>query len=345
MSRIAVIAYETTRAVNSSMMMHVNMMASCDHDITLVVSNKVDSDFFEGCNYKIKNYSSKKELKDILKQERIDAIWCTNSVYVLYLKWIGIKLPIYLWMQGDTPAESYMAHHSKVRRYLLQRVVSFSFRKVKGIVYVSEAMKEYYKSHYRKTPNNCIVVPCLSEFDAVELKKERIPNSFVYIGGLSVWQCFEEMLHIYKGIRTNDSVMHIITLDHQAAHEMVKEIIGDENNIEIYGITDRNKIPEVLSQFQYGFLIRRSDVVNLVSSPIKFLEYISCGVDVIMTDAVASYAQIVNDYGIGTIVKVDEVTKIKPFSNRARTVYKELFNRDLYVERYNKLLNNQMHTK
>lgn len=53
MSRIAVIAYETTHAVNSSMMMHVNMMASCDHDITLVVSNKVDSDFFEGYNYKI----------------------------------------------------------------------------------------------------------------------------------------------------------------------------------------------------------------------------------------------------------------------------------------------------
>lgn len=338
MSRIAVIAYETTRAVNSSMMMHVDMMADCGHDITLVVSSKVNNDFFKEFEYKIRNYSSKKELKEILKQEHIEAIWCTNSVYVLYLTWIRIKLPIYLWMQGDTPAESYMAHHSKIRRYLLQRVVSFSFRKVKGIVYVSTAMKEYYESHYRKTPSNNIIVPCLSEFDAVEVKKERIPCSFVYIGGLAVWQCFDEMLNLYKSVRTKDSLLHIITLDNQAAHEKVRTIIGDEDNIEIYGITDRHKIPEVLSQFQYGFLIRRNDVVNLVSSPIKFLEYISCGVDVIMTDAVASYAKIVEDYGIGTVVSIDKVTKIKPFSNRARSVYKELFNRDMYVERYKKLL-------
>lgn len=338
MSHIAVIAYETTRAVCSSMMMHVELMADCGHDITLVVSNKVDNDIFEGYKYKIISYSSKKELKEILNTGRFDKIWCTNSVYVLYLTLIGIKLPIYLWMQGDTPAESYMAHHSKIRRYLLQKVLSYSFKKVAGIVYVSDAMKDYYETKYKKTPSKNIVVPCLSEFDGAQVSIKRIPNSYVYIGGLSVWQCFDETLQIYKSVRTDGSVLHIITLDIDKAHEKVRSIIGDEKNIEIYGITDRNKIPEVLNKFQYGFLIRRNDIVNLVSSPIKFLEYISCGVNVIMTDAVASYSRIVEEYEIGSVVKIGEKPCIKPYSARAKGVYKELFNRDLYLERYKMLL-------
>lgn len=338
MNKIAVIAYETTHAVCSSMMMHVDMMADCGHEITLVVSDKVDLAFFEGYKYKTITYSSGKDLKKILKIKAYDKIWCTNSVYVLYMRLIGVRIPIYLWMQGDTPAESYMAHHSKLRRYLIQRVVAFSFRRVSGIVYVSDAMKEYYEANYRKTPKNNIVVPCLSEFDAVATSNQRTPNSYVYIGGLSVWQCFDEILHIYKSVRTKDSVFHIITLDTERAKEKVNAIVGDMNNIEVYGITDRNKIPVTLSQFQYGFLIRRNDVVNLVSSPIKFLEYISCGVDVIMTDAVPSYAKIVRDYHIGTVVTLGEQCNIMPYSNRASAVYRELFNREIFVNRYRELL-------
>ena len=338
MIKIAVIAYETTKAVCSSMMMHVNMMSDCGCDITMVISNDIDKQFFEGCKYKKEYYSSRKELKGILKKKSFDKIWCTNSVYVLYLKLIGVKTPICLWMQGDTPAESYMAHHSKIRRFLLQRVVAFSFRNVAGIIYVSDAMKEYYEAHYRKTPDNNIIVPCLSEFQGLAKESERIPNSFVYIGGLSVWQCFDEILQIYKSIRTDDSVFHIITLDVDKAREKVTDIMGDSSNIEIYSIKDRNEIPDVLKKFQYGFLIRKNDIVNLVSSPIKFLEYISCGVDVIMTDAIPSYAKLVEEKGIGTVVKIGERPQIRPYSSNANRVYQELFRRDIYLNRYNVLI-------
>lgn len=338
MSRIAVIAYETSRAICSSMMMHVDMMGDCGHEISLVISSKVNHQWFEGFDYKKITYSSRQELKKILNQKDFDIIWCTNSVYVLYMKLIGVKLPVYLWMQGDTPAESYMAHHSKLRRYLLQRVVAYSFRKVAGIVYVSDAMKEYYETHYKRTSKNSIVVPCLSEFAEIVVKTERIPNSFVYIGGMSIWQCFDEILQLYKQIRTDETVFHIITLDTTKARQKVIDVIGDNTNIEIYSIKEREKIPMVLSQFQYGFLIRRNDVVNLVSSPIKFLEYISCGVNVIMTDAVPSYSKIVKKYGIGTVVSMNAPIHINQFVQGAQDVYKKLFNRAIYVEKYRNLL-------
>ena len=180
MSRIAVIAYETTRAVCSSMMMHVDMMAECGHDIMLVISNKVDKDIFERYKYNYTYYSSKNELKEILKSGGFNKIWCTNSVYVLYLSLIGIKLPIYLWMQGDTPAESYMAHHSKIRRYLLQKVVSFSFKRVAGIVYVSDAMKNYYENmtpKQKQIRDNCNKMKSEVYHKAMELYYQAQENN------------------------------------------------------------------------------------------------------------------------------------------------------------------------
>ena len=76
-----------------------------------------------------------------------------------------------------------------------------------------------------------------------------------------------------------------------------------------------------------------------MSSPIKFLEYISCGVNVIMTDAVPSYAKIVKDNQIGTIISLDaDHFLINHFSPDAKEIYEKFFNRKTYVDRYRKLM-------
>ena len=201
--------------------------------------------------------------------------------------------------------------------------------------YVSDAMKEYYENKYGVRTKS-IVVPCLSEFANSKVENvERIPNSFVYIGGLSVWQCFDEILKLYAKIRTDKSVFHIITLNTEAARKKVIEIVDDDKNIEIYGITDRTQIPATLNKFEYGFLIRKNDVVNQVAAPIKFLEYLSCGVNVIMTDAVPSYAKLVEDTNVGTVVDMNaENINIKSYNPNAKEVYKKYFNRELYIDKY-----------
>lgn len=332
--KIAIITNDTNPAVCSSLMMHVNMISACGHSITIVALNKIDSSYFGDCKYKILNYSSSKELKTLLRTNSFDKILCISSTYVLYLTLIGIKLPIYLWMQGDLPAESYMRNHNIFRKIILQLIVAFSLIKTKGVIYVSDTMKNFYESKYRITPKNSIVIPCLSEFKTSKYDIKRIPNSFVYIGGLSVWQCFDETLNIYKKLRTDDSIFHIITHDTNEAKRKVDSIIGDFHNIKIYCISNRALIPETLSQFQYGFLIRKNDDVNLVSSPIKFLEYISCGVNVIMTEAVPSYADIVKQYQIGSIANINGTVHLHPYNEAAQIIYNQLFNHDKYIQRY-----------
>lgn len=339
MKKVAIVAYETNPAVCSSMMMHVDMLAENGCNIVMIISSKIDDSIFDEYDFEKIKYNGINELKGILNKIQIDAIWCTNSIYVNLLSIIAPKYPIILWMQGDAAHESYMKHHSKIRRFIIQRIIHRSFRKASGVVFVSESMAEYYKSEYGFS-KPYIVVPCLSEFASYELKAKKLPDSYVYIGGLSVWQCFDEILRIYKKIRTSTSVFHIITLDTKKAEDKVQKIIGDRNNIEIYSINDRCRIPSILEQFEYGFLIRKESVVNLVSSPIKFLEYLSCGVNVIITNAVPSYAKLVKDEGIGTVVSLEqEKYSIQPFSSHAKDVYNKYFARERFLNRYNFLIN------
>lgn len=338
MSRIAIVAYETNPAVCSSMMMHVDMMADCGHDIVMLIQNKVDMSLFKDYSYKKDCFEMPSELPELFSKYKTEKIWCTNVMYFIKLVRLT-KLPIYLWKQGDAAAESYMKHHSYLRKWVLQLIDAYTLRKVAGVIYVSDAMKEYYENKYG-VKTKSIVVPCLSEFANTKIENvERIPNSFVYIGGLSVWQCFDEILKLYAKIRTYKSVFHIITLNTEAARKKVIDIIGDDKNIEIYGITDRTQIPGTLNKFEYGFLIRKNDVVNQVAAPIKFLEYLSCGVNVIMTDAVPSYAKLVKENNVGTVVDMNaENITINPYNPNAKEVYKKYFNRESYVDKYRSLL-------
>lgn len=337
---IAIVAYETNAAVNSSMMMHVDMIRDAGYRVTLFVQKTVNLDYFRNYDYPIVTFNSPKELSALFVRNNIEKVWCTNPMYVLKLVHIT-KLPIYLWKQGDTASESFMKHRNYLRKWVLQLIDAYTLRRVAGVVYVSESMKNYYENKYNIKAKN-IIVPCLSEFADYETSVERMPNSFVYIGGLSVWQCFDEILQIYAKIRTPDSIFHVITLEVDDAKKKVLHYIGDDKNIEIYGINDRKLIPEVLHRFQYGFLIRKNDIVNMVAAPIKFLEYLSCGVNVIMTNAITSYAKIVEEKDLGTVININSKSIcINKYNPSAKQVYKELFNRQSYVEEYSRLLSSK----
>ena len=321
------------------MMMHVGMINDAGLEPILYVQRSVPKQLFDNYSYEIRPFDTIKRLKELLILDQVDCVWCTTALYLLKLSINGINIPLYLWQQGDGPAESFMHHHNIIRVWILKFLLSCAFRKAAGVVFVSDSMRDYYYNEYGFNKPN-IVVPCLSEFADNKINVERIPNSYVYIGGLSVWQCFEDILALYKKIRKPSSTFHIITLDTDSAISKVESIIGSQDGIMIYSIKDRSKIPEVLNKFQYGFLIRKNDIVNQVSSPIKFLEYLSCGVDVIMTDAVPAYANIIQDYHVGTIVDLNsENIIINKYSDQAKKVYQELFNRERYVERYKSLLN------
>ncbi len=336
MQRIAIIAqYANNRAVWNAMKLHIDLILAGGHQVKLFVGKNDDLSFlgdYQSSN--VVHYSSNKQLRQLIREDdSISHLWCPSTFSVLKVASLRKKANIIYWVQGTVPDESYLRNKSRLRKIVLRCFEDLALSVAKNYVYVSEGMADFYKGRIATKNKNHIVVPCLSEFTEVVIPP-KTPNSFVYIGGLSEWQCFEQILDVYEQVRTPNSIFHIITHEIEKGQNILRSRKFDMSGVKIYSMTDRNEIPKVLSKFQYGFLIRKESPVNYVASPIKFLEYLSCGVNVIMTDAVPYYADVVKQYKVGTVVNLNGSINLAPFSDKAEEVHRQLFSRDRFIQLY-----------
>lgn len=340
---IGIIVKYTNQTVWNALAQHISLIKNAGYETIIFISKKANNKVIDSSNspYIVVYKSNMDLIKKLNQQKNLWSLWSPDIITTLHLiiQRFFYHRQIVTWIQGTLPEESYMRYHSRFRRWILNLIEALSFKISNKFVFVSESMVDFYQHQHPFGKKPHIVVPCLSEFSLFNNQINKIPNSYVYIGGLSEWQCFKETVSIYKKIRTVDSVFHIITLDTQKAIHIINDIIPDANDIKIYSITERNKIPYILSQFERGFLIRKESPVNYVASPIKFLEYLSCNVDVIITKAIPSYANIVEKYQIGTVVDIHspEIILI-PYSGRAKQVYSHLFSKQEFINRYQQLL-------
>ena len=152
--------------------------------------------------------------------------------------------------------------------------------------------------NYKK---NIYVFPCLV---VNKERKKFIPSkylakktSFVYLGSVTGWQNFDEAVDVYKQFsKNNKTSFTVITKDKKKAIKILK-------NKNVSGNVLSLKNSEVLIELQhydFGFLLRENNLLNNVASPIKFLEYLNCGVIPIMNKGIGDYSNLakVNDIAI-----------------------------------------------
>lgn len=331
------------QAINYAVKKHIALMVKAGYRVTILCLNSSSfADIAAEQNVAVVQYCNQRDLTEKLcRFEQVDYVFCESvlAVYKVLRAKLSKHFRICLWVQGALSEESFLRHKSYLRYILLSVLECFALACCDRYIFVSDSMKQFYRKRAIFRDSSCITVPCLCDFPQYDGSIKKIPNSYVYIGGLSVWQCFEEIVKMYSRLRNENTVFHIITLDVEEAERIVKKHLPEATDISIYPIRDRKKIPEILSQFEYGFLVRRPSPVNFVSSPIKFLEYLACGVNVIMTDAVPDYAKLVRQYQIGTIVDFSEKPlQIPPYNPEAVSVSRKEFNADKFVEAYKKLL-------
>ena len=340
---VAVIAtYRNSFAIWNCMRQHIDLMLQAGSNVFIYISNLENAEYIQEeyvpC---IIHYNSKRDLKIKIQKQNVNTIWYSDVVSTLKYGRLGTHSRVLTWIQGTIPDESFLRYKSYLKKWILETIEYFAFKFADGFVLVSDSMRDYYEKKYGFQFKNYIVIPCLSDFHDYIPAGKRVENSYVYIGGMSEWQCFDRIVELYAQIRTRGSVFHVITMEKEKAEQIILSKLGDKNNISIYSITDRQRIPEILSTFQFGFLIREESPVNYVSSPIKFLEYLSCGVNVIMTDTIPAYSKLVMANKIGTVVPygLSEGIAINNFSPNARQVYLDNFDKEHFIAAYKSILN------
>lgn len=283
---------------------------------------------FEKCGYTCQYVDS----MDCVDKRSIVVFPMAKDAFKYYIQ--GYKTLI-VWQQGVTADESYMRHQSIIRKIILNCIDCFMMKKSKMVFFVSESMKKHYEKLSKSSfDEKSYVMPCYNEEldDSIFYNKDYSQYVFSYVGSLDLWQCFNEVVSLYKEIekRIPNSRLKVLTFD----VEKGKNILEREGikNFSIKRVP-KEEVVEELKEVKYGFVLREDNIVNKVATPTKFSSYLSAGVIPIFSKCLVDFYELAknNKYTIAIDsmnVNTNLIDKLcmEISIDEIRKEYKEIFN-------------------
>lgn len=208
------------------------------------------------------------------------------------------KKKIFFWMQGITPEESIMEGRSKLFFHFWSALEKLTIRKALHLWTVSREMINHLEKKYRvDLSGKTSVLPCYNTTlhkDSFFSEAKYENNVFVYAGGLTPWQCFDEIVEIYREIENKHNNVSLLLLarDKERAEQIVKQK-GVRNCLIDYVGPD--ELDKRLAVAKFGFIIRKDDPVNHVATPTKISSYLSNGIIPIFTSAIRDFTALTRD--------------------------------------------------
>ncbi|GEM_PF-2544253 len=148
----------------------------------------------------------------------------------------------------------------------------------------------------------------LFRFDAAlraSLRQElNIQNRLVcvYSGSMSLWQRPVETLQLFSRIRQKHSEAFLLFLTHHTgrATEMLSELLPARSWQVRY--VPHHEVPSYLCAADLAIMLRDVSPTNRVASPIKFSEYLCCGLPVVITRGIGDTERHLAAMGVGKVL-------------------------------------------
>ena len=242
-----------------------------------------------------------------------------------------------LWQQGATADESFMRNHSRLRRWMLNKIDLFAMKRAKAILYVSGYMRQYYEEMGECSfAGKSYLMPCFNEEydESIYDSKDYSKKTFTYVGSLDLWQCFEQTAMLYKQIEKAipEARFKVLTFDTANAERIIKD-----KGIKHYEVkcVPKEEVKNELKSVNYGFIIREDNMVNRVATPTKISSYMSAGVIPIFSTCLKDftalaqnlkYAKAVEDLSKEGVNDVIHYVKLPTDNGEIKAEYKNVFN-------------------
>ena len=258
-------------------------------------------------------------------------------------------------------SEEFALQGKIVRRGRMHRFLrgleGWALRRADGVLCVSARLRRRTRGWRREAAGKLVVIPCcydphLTQTDdaAVERVREELgldPTRdfvLVYAGSLSAWNRPEAVLAAYRGFRAIQERTRLLLLTGNLSE--AQAMFGREAGVMIRSVP-HSEIQHYLALADLGLLLRDRSPVNRVASPVKFAEYLACGVPVLVSPGVGDCPEIVRrervGYVFGEALPLDRVAaEIR--ANRAtirvrcREVAARHFDGDRYLAVYRELV-------
>jgi hypothetical protein len=216
---------------------------------------------------------------------------------------------------------------------------------------VSEQLIKYWTNNYSYSKHEHVIIPCtLSKvyqdisFEKDEIKKLReeigfkgTDTVFVYSGSVAGWQSFQMLYQFGVSVLKRSHAHKLLFLSDK--DQQIEKLRMEFPDQVVCLKLDQKQVPLYLMTANYGLLIREKSVTNEVASPVKFAEYLACGLKVIISEHLGDYSNLVVKEKIGYVYtpsfdpKPDQGNQ-----NEIRELALKLFTKQSHAEAYKKLI-------
>lgn len=213
---------------------------------------------------------------------------------------------------------------------------------------VSEKLVKYWQKEFKYEGSNHVIIPCTLNkiYEEILISPESIEQTrqyiglnnndiaFIYSGSIAGWQSFNLLNDFIKPLLTKHPHAKLIFLAHKDEH-ILKLEYEFQNRVFCFHVQP-NEVPKYLLAADYGLLIRENTVTNQVASPVKFAEYLACGLPVIISRNLGDYSEFVTKNNCGYLLnEFNFQPRNKPIiKNIALNHFKKL----VFIDEYRRLI-------
>lgn len=189
---------------------------------------------------------------------------------------------------------------------------------------VSQKLVNYWNITYNHISKNYVIIPCtLSKEFIKELPDEQYINDLrkksgfsnddiiiVFSGSASKWQSLHLSDKMFISLlQQNNKIKLLLLGQHQLnEYEAYKHF---PNRIKQFNCTHQ-EVFNYLCIADYGWLVRKQSITNQVASPVKFAEYLSAGLKIIISDNLGDYSTFCIEHQCGYVIKnTDDIANLQ----------------------------------
>jgi glycosyltransferase involved in cell wall biosynthesis len=256
----------------------------------------------------------------IIKKKNISILHCRSlypGVIALFIKlFYKRNIKIIYDNRGVFIDEEILKGHWKVngaKENLFRKLEKLLLKKCDAQIVVSKHFCDYI------VEQNITDIPNLEEKTFVitngtkiyntktlQMIKRKNNNSFigVYSGSAAKWQNLSEIKELFKvAINNFDNLFcKIISYNVEAFEKVFDNSEIDINKIEIESLASY-EVWNSLALCNFGILLRENNLINNVAAPLKFAEYLSAGLPVLISKGVGDTEEIIKKYNVGVVIE------------------------------------------
>ena len=226
---------------------------------------------------------------------------CINLSTLPYLS--SIRTHWTIWFVQGIPEERQFRNPTAANR---ARTIAWwtllSFLEVPDVTAVVAApMKELIEEKLRK--HNVVVIPNSVADEAFLPPPTDAPTDHVvtYMGSGAAWQNLDHLRVVWSHLSEIDPAIRFRVISNDPRSAALVSTLPT-NSYELSSAWQPSEVAKKLENSSAGFLLRTAELVNQVSCPVKFAEYLAASVPVVTTDMRWDMARLVRETGCGLLL-------------------------------------------